>query len=77
MTADLTEFEALSAPRRTECTVKKLLADLDGQELADFKAALDAPHITHAAISQWLKNRGHQLSGHTVGRHRKGACSCA
>lgn len=77
MTADLSEFEALSIPTRAECSVKKIVDQLAGQELVDLKGALDAPHVSHAAISRWLKNRGHHISQQTIGRHRHGGCSCA
>lgn len=73
---DLSEFEALSHPRRTECGVKKALAQLDAGDLAQLSAALEATHITGSAISTWLRSRGIRVAAQTINRHRRESCNC-
>jgi hypothetical protein len=78
---DISEFETLSKPRRLECGVKlalDTLKDDDAKAATQLQAALDAglPHITHAAIAQWLQLRGVKVRADTVRRHRSRQCSC-
>jgi hypothetical protein len=79
--ADLSEFEALSKPRKPPCAVCKVLEGrspaVSGEDLESLKAALATEQnvITNAAIAKWLAVRGHQVHSQRVLSHRKGLCS--
>jgi hypothetical protein len=77
---DLSEFIALSKPRRLQCAFGRVLADntLNAADRASLDAALNAPtaQIPHTAIARWLQGRGIRVSDFTVGRHRRHECSC-
>lgn len=79
MSEDLSEFIALSRPRRLECSVKTALRHLPAaqrRKVIDAFAA-DPGLITHQAISDWLKQHNVDVRANTIARHRKGRCSCA
>jgi hypothetical protein len=75
---DLSEFEALSKPKRPPCAVGVALSTLEKAEAAKLMAACDRPMstITNAAIQKWLKARGHETTVQLVTSHRKATCSC-
>lgn len=64
----------LSRPTGT-CSLERLIvSDPDlGAEIVD---ALADRTLTSQAISRALVKRGHQISGATVARHRRGDCAC-
>ena len=63
----------------TPCSVGKLLATLEGDELASFKIMLGtkeqrgwtAPDIYDAVIAE-----GHTIGFQTINKHRGGRCRC-
>ena len=73
---DLAEFEAFLPAKGPRCGLDTVLATLGKDDAAKLRAALDAPHITHAAISKWLKQHGQNVAAETVGRHRRKDCAC-
>ena len=80
MSEDLSEFIALSRPARMACGVGIALDGLSAVKRAKVREALAADQrlISHQAISDWLKTHAHiTVKAYTIGRHRKGRCSCA
>lgn len=57
------------------CGAGLLLNELDEPTRADLLALL-AGSARLSAIAVALKNRGHKVGAQTLGRHRKGICSC-
>lgn len=80
MSVDLTEFEALSGPRkRTVCRVGQAMAGMDADARAQLVAACATPNaqIGSGAISKWLERRDFMVSVNQVTSHRRNQCSCA
>lgn len=77
-TPDLSEFYKLSRPKKPPCQIGHILDDLGATEQEQLKAALalDVGIITAAAIVEWLRARGHEVTFARVTNHRRGACSC-
>jgi hypothetical protein len=75
---DLSEFVALSRPKRMKCGVYHALQGRKPSERRQLEAALvaDAATIKHSAIEAWLAARDVKLSAYAINRHRRGACSC-
>lgn len=80
---DLTEFYALSKPKKPPCQIGLILAGefspkLKPQECEQLRAALDtdAGIITASAIVQWLKARGIETNTNRVSNHRRRVCTC-
>lgn len=77
---DLSEFAALSRPKKPPCQVGVARAAL---RLDSERAQLDAAcaeHrnvITAGAIAAWLDLRGQQVNASAVTAHRKNTCTCA
>ena len=73
---DLAEF--IRRPGRLTCGIHKALEALKPAERRKLEKALAAsPDIVHHPdIVTWLKAHGIDASGHAVGRHRRGDCSC-
>jgi hypothetical protein len=65
-----------STPNRATCTVRQALERMDDEVRETFLYLMDHGEATHTAISKALKIRGFNISESTVGRHRKGGCSC-
>lgn len=61
------------------CGIKRVLDSLDPADRDDLIAALalDPAEAMHSTIARVLKARGHEVSDHTVRRHRNGECRCA
>lgn len=76
MSVDLSEFVALSKPRRVECTMSKALRELKPAKRAQLTAALAEDGITNAAISAWLAQHEIKVTAPTVSRHRRKDCAC-
>ncbi|MEU3052218.1 hypothetical protein [Streptomyces griseus] len=72
----ISDAESESQLRRTGCGVQTLLEKLAEDDADQVRAALGRADITHQAISRALKRRGLTVSAFTVGRHRRGICSC-
>jgi hypothetical protein len=75
---DLSEFHKLSKPKRKPCPLASVLSELNGDDRAALKAALetDRSAITSTAIEKWLAARGHKVNMQTIGVHRRGVCAC-
>lgn len=75
---DLSEFFALSRPKRRPCPLGFVFGTLDDAEAASLKAALDTDVsiITAAAVVDWLARRNHDVTFAAVTNHRKRRCSC-
>lgn len=63
--------------RGQQCSVGALLDSLDGDDLAAVQAALANPAWTEAMIWQVLTDEGYDVAKQSIGRHRRGHCSCA
>ena len=75
---DLSEFEALSRPKKRACPIAKAIEELAKTEREQLIAALAVQNheIGAGAIEAWLKRRGHVCNTQRVMSHRKGTCSC-
>lgn len=75
---DLSEFYKLSRPKKKPCQLGFALAQLSDVESDQLKAALatDVSIITAAAVVEWLRPRGHDVTFARVTNHRRGSCSC-
>ena len=69
-------FKVASRPRRSLCTVARVLNALEPKDRTVVEEALGNDDITHSAIAQVLQAEGHDLKQGTVSRHRRGACGC-
>lgn len=81
-TPDLSEFEALSKPKRNPCQIGAAIVHLDADEVRNldgaFKAAVEQPgRVRVGGIVAWLEKRGHTVSASSVINHRDGKCRCA
>lgn len=78
-TPDLSEFLALSRPKRQPCQIAGARDKLDNDEQAaqlDAALATDKGIIPGPAIRQWLAARGLDVSESAVSSHRRGVCAC-
>lgn len=73
--AEILEFTEQS--KQSVCSIGIMLDDMSDIDRIGLCKALDTPTFTGTAIAAILKKRGHQISSHTVQRHRRGACGCA
>lgn len=74
-------LDAINAARPTNskavCGVRRVLQGLSAADSSDLKSALDNPAIEHTAIAKGVAVAlGLKLAPPSVGRHRKGECSC-
>jgi hypothetical protein len=76
---DLSEFQALSKPRKPLCAVGAALGALPADEAGALRAALaeDVRIITTSAIITWLARRDQSANVSAVTSHRRGTCTCA
>jgi hypothetical protein len=79
MPADLSEFVALSQPKKKQCPLSGVLEVLPADEAAMLRAALaeDVRTITTSAVIKWLERRDMAANVSQVTSHRRGTCSCA
>jgi hypothetical protein len=70
---DVEVFSVRPTPR---CGVGLLLEALELRDREGVLTAMARPEIPHSAISKAFNKRGHKISDFTVGRHRRGACTC-
>ncbi len=75
---DLSDFLALSKPKRKLCPIGAALGELDATAGAQLQAACaqDIGIITGSAIGQWLKARGIEANPNQIASHRRGTCTC-
>lgn len=69
-------YEVQAQARPSMCTVKTILETLSPADQEAMQQAFDTPGVQGTSIAKVLKKRGHQISSHTVQRHRRGSCSC-
>lgn len=77
MSVDLTEFEALSGPRKKPCPLEQAIAKLkDENDVVKVRAAIAEPtqRINHQAISRWFRARKVRIEWQVVRSHRR--CKC-
>lgn len=60
----------------TACGVTRVLKSLSESDQKVLTAALADATIQHSAIERVMKAEGHRLPALTIGRHRRGECSC-
>ena len=72
---DLDDENNFPIVRRAWCSVCELLKQLSPNEKQALQLRMDNKNITHTAISNVLKNNGHNISDSTMGRHRRGRCT--
>lgn len=58
------------------CRVRLINAVLSEDELKLLEEAFKDESISTAAIARALKTEGYDASVHSVGRHRRGDCTC-
>lgn len=75
---DLSEFYALSRPKKPPCQIGFVLEQLAPDQAEQLRAALatDGGIITAASIVAWLAKRDHESNPSRVTNHRRGVCSC-
>lgn len=80
---DLTEFFALSKPKKPPCQLGLILSGdltpkLSEEELTQLNAALETDRgvITAGAVQGWLEARGHKVNPTRISNHRRGVCTC-
>lgn len=79
MSVDLSEFVALSRPKKKQCSIGEVLKALPAGDREKLAAALaqDNSVITAAAVIAWCSARGHTgVNSSTIVHHRAGSCSC-
>jgi hypothetical protein len=58
------------------CSVGQILEALPEPEAQELRQALDDISLQSTVIARVLTDRGHKVSGQTLGHHRRKACSC-
>jgi len=58
------------------CGLGRIIAQLDGENLAALYLMLDNPDWTGADIARALTDEGHDMKPAAVARHRRGECKC-
>lgn len=71
------EVESTSGRRAPGCSVGKWLSTLTQEGRDAVEAALARKgELTTSAIGLAIRKRGADISDFTIGRHRRGLCSC-
>ena len=63
--------------RSRKCKVQAIAEALPPKDRDDLGSLLADPAFTNVLIASVLGKRGHRISDHTVGIHRRGQCGCA
>ena len=72
---DLSEFEEMRPG--SKCSVPKVLAKLDEEQLEKALAAMENQTTSHSAIARVFSNwTDTKVSPSTIGRHRNKTCQC-
>lgn len=68
-----------STRKRTgfRCSVCKLLDTVDAEDAEALREYLGNPAVQSSQIGRALQAEGHDISQHTVSRHRRGDCVSA
>ena len=61
---------------RPRCTVAQLIDRLNEEDGADLADALASPMLATVIAEEVERVHGVHISGTTMARHRRGACSC-
>ena len=69
---------AIDRPHRgPRCGIAALLSDLEGTDREEFEATLSNASLMSSVLAKAISDAyGAQISQQTIGRHRRGACSC-
>jgi hypothetical protein len=57
-----------------QCSICKLLTELDAKDRADLQTALDDLSLFGTVIARALKKSGHEVTQYQVQRHRRTDC---
>lgn len=71
------EAVANSGSKAPGCTFGTFINSLSGEDADEVIAALNNKAVTNSAIGRGIRLRGVVMSDFTVGRHRRGSCSCS
>ncbi len=71
----LTEARIVARRAGGTCGVAVLTSRLSEAEQAELIEALESD-VSASAITKALELRGHDIGHQTIGRHRRGQCSC-
>ena len=71
---DIIRSEQDSSHIGPQCSICKLLTELDAKDKADLQAALDDVSIYGTVIARALKKSGHEVTHYQVQRHRRRDC---
>jgi hypothetical protein len=68
---------AKPARKGPDCSIKTLLAGMDGADREALQAALDDESIQSRIIWRVLIDEGYEVSDAPIARHRRGLCLCS
>lgn len=68
-------LETADVRRGSVCSVAYLLDKLEPAEAGELREALRSDYRT-SDIARVLNQLGHKITKNTLGRHRRGECSC-
>lgn len=74
--ADRLADGAPSSHHNSGCTVGHYLQQLSDGDAEALRQALDDRSWRHSDLANVLCDEGLDVTDHTVGRHRRGACQC-
>jgi hypothetical protein len=75
--ASLEGWIGLRTQHGPACAIRKALEDLEPDRSRLLQQALDHPEVMHTTIAQKMRELwGIRVGNSTVGRHRRGDCSC-
>jgi hypothetical protein len=69
-------LQTAAAAERPRCPLGRLLVNLNDDDAATLRDALNGTSYQHVQIAAALKAEGHNVGEKAVGRHRAGTCSC-
>ena len=70
------EIKSNQKRRGGMCTVRTLMPKMAEDERNDLFVALTDTTVSAQAIARALQNRGYQISGDSIQRHRRKDCAC-
>jgi hypothetical protein len=70
------EAEKAQAKKGPDCAFVGIYKALQKPDADDLRDALARPEISSTVISRVLGKQGQRVQSQTVGRHRRGECSC-
>lgn len=73
--SDALDAEQAAHRKGPPCSIGALLTEMDAEDADALQSALGS-QMPHAWIARALAAIGHKVLSETVGRHRRGECSC-